>query len=105
MSQPASINPTNTKPTGKAWWHYGLAWLVFGGPAAVIVACMVTIYLAVNGQDPVLDHDYYQKGININKELETAEAAKLEALSIAEKNALEPAGLARNHAATGVNQD
>jgi hypothetical protein len=104
MTQTANTIAAKEKPTGKPWWHYGLAWLVFGGPAAVVVACMVTIYLAVNGQDPVLDHDYYQKGININSELEAKEAAKLKALSIAEKNALEPAGLARNHAATGVNQ-
>lgn len=105
MTQPASMTSNKEKVTGKPWWHYGLAWLVFGGPAAVVVACMITIYLAVNGQDPVLDHDYYQKGININTELEAAEAAKLEARSTAEKNALEPAGLARNHAATGVNQE
>lgn len=105
MTQTTNTIAAKVKPTGKPWWHYGLAWLVFGGPAAVVVACMVTIYLAVNGQDPVLDHDYYQKGININSELEAKEAAKLKALSVAEKNALEPAGLARNHAATGVNQE
>lgn len=105
MTQPTNTIATKAKLTGKPWWHYGLAWLVFGGPAAVVVACMITIYLAVNGQDPVLDHDYYQKGVNINVELEAKEAAKLKALSTAEKNALEPAGLARNHAATGVNQE
>ncbi len=85
MTQQTSTIANKTPIKGKAWWHYGLAWLVFGGPAAVIVACMVTIYLAVNGQDPVLDHDYYQKGININTELEAAEVARQEALSIAEK--------------------
>lgn len=105
MTHQASIIANKAAIKGKPWWHYGLAWLVFGGPAAVIVACMITIYLAVNGQDPVLDHDYYQQGININAKLEAAEAAKQEALSIAEKNALQPAGLARNHAATGVNQE
>jgi hypothetical protein len=83
---------------GKAWWHYGHAWLVFGGPAAVVVACMITVYIAVSRQDPVVEQDYYRKGIEINQTLKEAETA-------AAQNALEPAMRARNHAATGVNQE
>lgn len=96
---------TKTKPAeskaheSKAWWHYGHAWLVFGGPAAVVVACMITVYIAVSRQDPVVEQDYYRKGIEINQTL------KEEAETAAEKNALEPAMRARNHAATGVNQE
>ncbi len=81
----------------KAWWHFGYAWLAFGGPAAVVIASLVTVYIAVNHRDPVIDDDYYQKGIEINKTLQDAK-------TIAERNALEPAVLARNHAATGVNK-
>jgi hypothetical protein len=88
------------KAATKPWWHYGHAWLVFGGPAAVVLACIVTVYIAVVKQDPVVDQDYYRKGIEINKTLAEPKAAE----SLEEKNALEPAMRARNHAATGVNQ-
>lgn len=92
------------KVSSKPWWHYGHAWLVFGGPAAVVLACMVTVYIAVVKQDPVVDQDYYRKGIEINQTLER-EAADAKSVELIEKqNALEPAMRARNHAATGVNQ-
>lgn len=87
----------------KAWWHYGHAWLVFGGPAAVVIACMITVVIAVKGQDPIIDQDYYRHGTEINKSL-AAEKSLEDAKTLAERNALEPAMRARNHAATGVNQ-
>lgn len=96
---PAKTQPHESKAhESKSWWHYGHAWLVFGGPAVVVVACMVTVYIAVSRQDPVVEQDYYRKGIEINKSLKEAETA-------AAQNALEPAMRARNHAATGVNQE
>ncbi len=100
-----------------AWWHYGHAWLVFGGPAAVVIACMITIVIAVKGQDPIIDQDYYRHGTEINKEIATENAARNSTpntsqnaadtlaaeATTAQRNALEPAMRARNHAATGVN--
>jgi hypothetical protein len=82
----------------KAWWHYGHVWLVFGGPAAVVVACMITIVIAVKGQDPIIDQDYYRHGTEINQELAN------EKKTLEQQNSLEPALKARNHAATGVHQ-
>lgn len=79
----------------KPWWKYGYVWYIIAGPALVVVAGFITLYLAITRPDPVIDDDYYQNGININK--------TLEANTIAERNSLEPANLARNHAATGVN--
>lgn len=96
-------NTEQTQPEdeqdSKPWWHYGHAWLVFGGPAAVVVASIITVYIAVSGRDTIVDENYYQKGININQELEN------NALSPEERNALEPAHKARNHAATGVHPE
>lgn len=80
----------NQKPK---WWKSGYAWLVFGGPALVVVASLTTVYIAVNGQDPVLAHDESQN-----------DKALKEAHTLEQKNALEPALRARNHAATGVNK-
>lgn len=74
----------------QAWWRFGHVWLVIAGPAVVVVAGFVTFYLAASGQDPVLDEDYYRKGIEINKTLSDNPAS------------LAPAIKARNHAATGV---
>jgi hypothetical protein len=77
----------NQKPK---WWKSGYAWLVFGGPAIVVVASLTTVYIAVNGQDPLITRDE-----NVGMTTKS--------LTDAEKNALEPAIRARNHAATGVN--
>jgi hypothetical protein len=51
------------------WWKFGHVWLVLSGPAIVVVASFITLYLAMTHVDPVLDEDYYRKGININKTL------------------------------------
>jgi hypothetical protein len=90
----------NTPEKTKAWWHYGLAWLVFGGPAAVVVASLITVYIAVSHRDPIVDEDYYQKGVNINSTLDN----NGKVLTPDEINALAPAMKARNHAATGVSK-
>lgn len=37
------------------WWRHRMMWLVVGGPAAVVVAALVTAVIATRGADPVLD--------------------------------------------------
>jgi hypothetical protein len=74
------------------WWKFGYVWMVVAGPAIVVVASFVTFYLAVTRPDPVVTEDYYRKGLEINKTLE----------SDANAASLAPALQARNHAATGV---
>ncbi|MEI8156174.1 MAG: FixH family protein [Burkholderiales bacterium] len=83
MSEPKS---THAAP----WWKFGHVWMVIAGPAIVVVASFVTFYLAASGKDPVVDEDYYRKGIEINKTLAD------------NPSSLAPATQARNHAATGV---
>lgn len=77
-----------------AWWRFGHVWLVIAGPAAVVVAGVVTIYLAVSRPDPVVAEDYYRQGIEINKTLAAGGDGAATGLA--------PAVQARNHAATGV---
>ena len=72
------------------WWKFGHVWLVISGPAAVVVASFITLYLAITRPDPVVTEDYYRKGLEINH-TPGANAASLA-----------PAVEARNHAATGV---
>lgn len=74
-----------------AWWKFGHVWLVIAGPVIVVVASFITLYLAITHPDPVVDADYYRKGVEINRNLGGAAAASLA-----------PAVAARNHAQTGV---
>lgn len=83
-------NDLDNDTPSKAWWHYGHMWLVVGGPLTVVVASFVTLYFAVKLPDPVVDADYYRKGIEINKTLE------------GRHDGLVPALQGRNHAATGI---
>jgi hypothetical protein len=76
------------KDAGQPWWKFGHVWLVISGPAVVVVAGFVTLYLAHSGSDQLVDADYYRKGIEINKSLEKQPAE------------LTPAVAARNHIAT-----
>ena len=84
--------PYPQTPVSAPWWKFGHVWLVIAGPAVVVVASFITLYLAITRPDPVTDADYYRKGVNINKEL------------AADPSSLAPAMQGRNHAATGVPQ-
>lgn len=70
------------------WWKFGHVWLVIAGPAVVVVAGFVTLWIAMAQPDPVVAEDYYKRGIEINK-----------TLTVPEKS-LAPAMKGRNHAAT-----
>ena len=79
---------TNEHETAAPWWKYGHVWLVISGPAVVVVAALATAWIAVHGADPLVDADYYRRGLEINRTLQHKE--------------LMPAIQARNHAATPV---
>ena len=81
---------TQTKP----WWKYPLVWLVIGGPLVVVVASIVTMVIAIRSPDPVVEQDYYRKGLNINQTLADEKAREML-----------PAMQARNHAATPKPQE
>ncbi|PKO46070.1 MAG: nitrogen fixation protein FixH [Betaproteobacteria bacterium HGW-Betaproteobacteria-22] len=84
------MKQSNNELVSKAWWYYGDMWLVVGGPVIVIIASFITLYFAIKVPDPVVDADYYRKGIEINKTLD------------AKGDGLVPAIQGRNHAATGI---
>lgn len=82
----------NTLDSTVPWWKFGHVWLILAGPAIVVVAGLVTFYIALTRPDPVISEDYYRKGIEINKTLGKDVAGY----------GMAPALQARNHAATGV---
>jgi uncharacterized protein len=79
--------PVNNE-SAAPWWRWGHVWLLIAGPAAAVVAGIVTAVMAFRGQDPVVAQDYYRRGIEINKALARGDKALL------------PAQQGRNHAAT-----
>ena len=79
------LNPACVQP----WWSFGMVWMVIAGPAVVVVAAFVTLYLAITIPDPVLPTE----ALNPRNAMENQ--GKLEA-------AMAPAMQARNHATTGV---
>ena len=77
-------NTTQHTPLSSSpWWRYGMVWMVIAGPAVVVVAGLVTAWIAIDGADTLVSSDYYRRGIEINK-------------------TLLPAVQGRNHAATPV---
>lgn len=83
-------NVAETTDSPQPWWRTGFMWLVVGGPLAVVIASFITLYFAIKVPDPVVDADYYRKGIEINKTLDD------------KRDGLVPAMQGRNHAATGI---
>ncbi len=79
-----------SKQSSGPWWKFPYAWMVVAGPAVVVVASFVTLYLAITRPDPVVDADYYRKGSQINQTLSEHPSSAA------------PAQSARNHAATGA---
>lgn len=82
----------NTLESSGPWWKYGHVWMIFAGPAIVVVAGFITLYLAVTRPDPVVNEDYYRKVTEVNKTSESDASAA----------SLAPALQGRNHAQTGV---
>jgi hypothetical protein len=73
------------------WWSFAHVWMVIAGPAVVVVASFITLYLAIRSPNTVLDPEpalQTQPGIQG---------------SVQGRANMAPAMLARNHAATGVN--
>lgn len=95
MSYEGIVMHQNSLSSSLPWWKYGHVWLVIAGPAIVVVASFITLYLAVTRPDPVVTEDYYRKGIEINKTLGD-DAVDTGNASMA------PAIQARNHAQTGL---
>lgn len=80
-----TAKPCASPETALPWWRFGHVWLLIAGPALVVVAGFVTLWLALTRPDPLVAEDYYRQGLEINQ-------------------TLTPAIAARNHAVTPVRQ-
>ena len=77
-----------SSPQSLAWYRYPHVWLVIAGPLLVVIAGIATAWIAVSGADPVVDPEYYRKGLEINQTLQNPQKS------------FAPALKSRNHAAT-----
>jgi hypothetical protein len=58
------------------WYREPWPWIAMSGPALAVIGCVISIYLAVRGADPVVDEDYYQHGLQINQRLQREQQVK-----------------------------
>ncbi len=58
--------------TSSPWYRQRWPWLLMAGPAIVVVAGFVTLWLAVASDDGLVADDYYKRGLLINRQLEKA---------------------------------
>jgi hypothetical protein len=58
------------------WWKEPWPWILMAGPAIVVVASVVTIYLAVTTSDGLVVDDYYKRGLAINQVLARSDRAR-----------------------------
>lgn len=60
----------------KPWYAQLWPWLILSGPAAVIVAGAITIWIAFASADGLVAEDYYKQGMAINKVLAREDKAR-----------------------------
>lgn len=59
----------NTMTQPKPWFKQFWPWVLIGIPGLTVLACGVTIYLAVTTADGLVEDDYYKEGLAINQTL------------------------------------
>ena len=60
----------------KPWYRHPWPWILMSGPAAVLVAGSVTMWIAFASADALVAEDYYKQGLAINKRLGREQAAR-----------------------------
>jgi hypothetical protein len=63
------------------WYRHLWPWLLVSGPAAVLIAGGVTLWLAFSSADGLVAEDYYKQGLAINKQLAREEEARRRGVS------------------------
>ncbi len=51
----------------KPWYRHPWPWILMAGPFVVIVAGIITTYLAVVSNDGLVEDDYYKQGMAVNQ--------------------------------------
>lgn len=67
------MNPAMTDP--RPWYRHRWPWILIAGPAVVVVAGIVTTWIAVRTSDGLVADDYYKQGLEVNQKLARSDAA------------------------------
>ncbi|MEH6581954.1 MAG: FixH family protein [Halioglobus sp.] len=57
------------------WYRQFWLWFIILLPASVVVAGIITVYIAAEGADDLVADDYYKNGLAINQQLEKKQLA------------------------------
>jgi hypothetical protein len=63
------MNPNVSAPP-LAWYREPWPWILMAGPAIVVVAGFITLYIAITLADPLVVDNYYKEGLAINRTLD-----------------------------------
>lgn len=58
------------------WYRQGWPWFLILLPLSVVIACFVTLYLALSTDEALVRDDYYKEGLAINQRLEAESNAR-----------------------------
>ena len=61
--------------THPKWYQEPIVWLIWGLLITVVVACMITVVLAVKSDDGLVIDNYYREGLAINRSLNANDTA------------------------------
>lgn len=65
-----------TIPRQKDWYRQFWPWFLIFLPGSVVVASIITIVIATQGADSLVDDDYYKRAMLINRDLSKIEYAR-----------------------------
>jgi len=60
----------------RPWYREPWPWILMSGPAVVVVAGFVTLWLAVRTSDGLVAEDYYKEGLAVNRVFALEDAAE-----------------------------
>lgn len=64
-----------TRTDSNPWYKERWPWFLMAGPAIVIVAGVVTLWLAIASNDGLVSDDYYKQGLAVNQRLQRDDLA------------------------------
>lgn len=59
----------------KPWFREPWPWILMAGPFIVVIAGLVTAWIAVRSNDGLVTEDYYKKGLSVNQTIAQSELA------------------------------
>ena len=91
-----SLPPITARPLqGRApvaWWQNRWPWIILGMLGSTILACMITIVIAVKTQDSLVADDYTRHGKGINQRLEKDQEAQRRGITLLPTATRQPDG-------------